>query len=496
MRFKFILFLILITITACKPRNKLNSNEQALSKQILSEEEQLAQEAAQRAEREKQLADSIAKRPKGFRFKEDRSINPQNPPVIIDIQGTSENIRDFKLSDVASSIRYIKLETPSDTSLLWIPPNLSDRILSVYSDDNHILIQNLFGVTRFTMDGKFRELIWKNKSGINVAQNFVSWHPGELFGITPNNPVSLFNGKLYMRFQDGSKGKVQIMNKEIQNEPVLNNPSKQKEAGIDTLVGNKLLSIKEKYMSFRYPLIYGLGQNCWVGIDDSWNSVKAGTLFVVFDNNGDTLCTVANTNKITNWTKTRYRAGEPFTYYYKNHLTFIGQHADTIFRFIPPNRILPVYVLDFGKDKVSFMEGLDPDSDLSQKLMLNSIFETDKYIFIRYTRNNASPANLKNKSVTFYNAIFDKTANKLYHLPGQSFKTKNIGNDIDGGISFWPEFVTPNGSMMMLATGEQIKQYVNSDEFIAKKPSQNQRQKYIDMANNLGNNEIVVMLVK
>ena len=87
----FSFFFILVVFISCNHKNKLNSDEQALSKQILTEEEQLAQEAAQRAEKEKQLADSVAKLPKGFRFKEDRSVDPQNPPVIMDVQGTSDS---------------------------------------------------------------------------------------------------------------------------------------------------------------------------------------------------------------------------------------------------------------------------------------------------------------------------------------------------------------------------------------------------------------------
>ena len=493
----YILFIILITgFTFACTRNRLKTNEKALSKQILTEEEQLAQEAAQRAEKEKQLADSIAKLPKGFRFKEDRSVDSQNPPVIIDVPGTSENIRDFKLSDIASSIKYIKLEAPLDTLLLWTLTNFRDKTSSVISDDNHILIQNVYGVTQFSMDGKFQELVWKNESGIHPYKEYVYWNPQELFGVTPDNPVSLFNGNLYLRFQDGKNNQVQIVVKEVLNDLVLNKPLKQEEPGNDTLVGNKLLTIKEKYMSFKYPIIYGLGENCWVGIDDSWNSVKAGTLFVVFNNNGDTLCTVSNHNQIKNWTKTTVRAGGPFTYYYKNHLTFIGQHADTLFRFIPPNRVLPAYILDFGKDKVGFFEGLDPDSDLSQKLMLYSIFETDNFIFIRYTRNNPGPRNLKNKSVAFYNAIFDKTKNKLYHLQGQSLTPVYLKNDIDGGISFWPEFVTPNGSMMMLVTGKELKEYIKSNEFENNDLTAKQRQEQIDKAQVLKNNDIVVMIVK
>ena len=62
--------------------NKLKSNEKTLGQQILTKEKQRADEEIIRAEREQQLTDSIAKLLQGFRFKEDRSVDLQHPPVV------------------------------------------------------------------------------------------------------------------------------------------------------------------------------------------------------------------------------------------------------------------------------------------------------------------------------------------------------------------------------------------------------------------------------
>jgi hypothetical protein len=299
---------------------------------------------------------------------------------------------------------------------------------------------------------------------------------------------------LYLRFQNGKKGEVQVISQKIQNNMVLQNPSNRPEYKVDTLTGNRLLTIQEEYVSRKYPILFGLDQNCWAGIHNTWNAATLENSFIIFNNEGDTLCAISNPNQVKNWSKSQVRAGEPFAYYYKNQLTYLGQYSDTLFRFIPPNRLLPVYILNLGKDKISFQEGIDPDSDLSQKLMLYSIFETDDYIFIRYTRNNASPANIRNQSVTFYNSIFNKAEKKLYHFPEQSFNPQNLKNDIDGGISFWPEFVTPEGNMMMVITGQKIKQYINSEEFKTNTLPEAQRQKQIKMARELRNTDVIVMI--
>ncbi|MDP3180270.1 MAG: hypothetical protein Q8M67_00450 [Bacteroidota bacterium] len=94
--------LVILTITISCGRNRLKTDEKTLAKQILTVEEQLAHDTELRAEREKQLADSIAKLPKGFRFKEDRSVDLNNPPVVIDIIGNRTNPQKIKLSQLFS----------------------------------------------------------------------------------------------------------------------------------------------------------------------------------------------------------------------------------------------------------------------------------------------------------------------------------------------------------------------------------------------------------
>ena len=74
----------------------------------------------------------------------------------------------------------------------------------------------------------------------------------------------------------------------------------------------------------------------------------------VFSNTGDTLCLLSSAHEVKNRTSPLIADNKPFTWYFKNKLTFLEYYTDTIFRINPPNRMLPAYLLDFGKDKVSF----------------------------------------------------------------------------------------------------------------------------------------------
>ena len=156
---------------------------------------------------------------------------------------------------------------------------------------------------------------------------------------------------------------------------------------------------------------------------------------------------------------------------------------------------MPVYIIDFGVYKFSYKDGFNPNFDLSGKLMLNSLIETNDYLFIRYTQNNDC-LNTRNKNaVKFYNALFSKKEGKLYHLPGFTLLPVGLENDLDGGISFWPEFITPQGEMMKLVSGKVIKDYVNSSEFKSAKISAENRQKQISMASGLKPTDMVVIIV-
>lgn len=484
-----LLFIVLVTLGSCSQnRKKINPDEQELAAQITREEKEKLE-----AEIKKQAIQTIADTfPPGFRFQEDRSVDPKHPPTLIDVLGTQQNIWEFKLSDFASSINYIKLETPSDSFLLWTHPKLSRDDFLIFSDDKSIFVQGLFGLARFNMIGNFRELIWKNESGINE----LSWSPSEFYGITEFNPVSTFNDNLFIRFTDSRSNQINFVKQKVQDKQVFNIPSNYNESEPVTIEGDNLFSIKNGVYDRSFETVFGLSENCWAGMHNTLKSAETRAVITVFSNTGDTLCQFSSANYSKNRTNQLVTENKPFSWYYKNNLTILELYSDTIFRIIPPNRMHPVFILDFGEDKVRFAEGINIHSDLSKKLLPFSIFETEKFIFIRYTRNSAGKKNLENKTVKFYNAVLVKNENQFYHFPNQSLTLKNIQNDLDGGFPFWPEYVTPDGKMLMLVSGKMMKEYVNSIDFKNTVMTEKQRQKQIGMANALSDFDKLVMVVE
>ena len=83
------ILLPLVFSLSCR-NNRLKTNEEELSKDILRQEEE--KEEALKVGREKQDGDTLKLRSKAFRHKEDRIIDQAHPPKIIDIVGNLENI--------------------------------------------------------------------------------------------------------------------------------------------------------------------------------------------------------------------------------------------------------------------------------------------------------------------------------------------------------------------------------------------------------------------
>lgn len=491
-----VLILLMLTVFLSCHHNRLKTNEKELAKEILSQEK--SKKEAEKTAFEKDSSQTKNKPTGSFRRKEIRSVDTQRPPVKIDIMGTVNNTRKLKLSDVAFSIKYVKLQTPPDTLLLYdlffYRPDLDSK---VRSDGEQIIFEGLFGLTRFNMQGEYEETIWKNKTGIRFYGKGMAAYGGkDFFGVPFHIPVSFLNGNLYFTFHDGPTGNGQVMKYKPGTDKKLTIQPQPESPGHSNIPGDTLLN-KNQLSVDRFSCIYGIGADSWAGVNNKWNAGITGTLLVTFSNTGDTICQFKDYDRIVNYSFGEGRNSvELKSYYYNSLLTIKQEYNDTVFRLIPPERLLPVYILDFGKYKFNFMDGFNPNFDLSDKFMLNSLNETNSFLFIRYTQNYDCPNTRKKNSVKFYNSIFDIKESKLYHQPGFTLLPEGLENDLDGGMPFWPEFITPQGEMMKLVSGRVFKDYFSSNEFKRSSVSEEKRQKLMSMASGLGPTDMVVVIVK
>lgn len=490
-----VLILLMLTVLLSCHHNRLKTSEKELVKEIFSEEK--AKKEAEKTASEKESSETKDRFPASFRKKEIRSVDKQRPPVKIDIMGTVNNTRKLKLSDVASSIRYVKLQTPPDTLLLYdlffYRPALDSK---VRSDGQQIIFEGLFGLTRYNMQGEFEETIWKNKAGIRFYGSGAMYGGKDFFGVPFHIPVSFSNGNLYFTFHDGPTGNGQVMKYKPGTDKKLTIQSQPETPGHSNIPGDTLFN-KNQFSEDRFSCIYGIGPDSWAGLNNKWNAGRSGALLVTYNDKGDTLCKFTDYERIANFSFAQTRTAiELETYSYNGQVTLKQEYNDTVFRLIPPDRLLPAFIIDFGEYKFNAMNGLNADFDLSNKYMLNSLHETNDFLFIRYTQNYDCLNTRKKNAVKFYNALFNKKEGKLYHKPGFTLLPEGLENDLDGGIPFWPEFITPQGEMMKLVSGKVMKDYVNSAGFRKSSISEQYRQKQITQASGLRATDMIVVIVK
>ena len=156
-----IFFTGIFLITACH-RNRLKVNEKELTEKILIQEEQMKEAISN----DRLLSDTSARETHSPRYQGDRSVDPLNPPLIIDIAGNLDNIKEIHLSDVFTEIKYRRLQPPPESAF----KNYVG--FRYYLTDNSIIAFNIFGMIHYSRDGRYINTIVKNQfTKIEVTPN-------------------------------------------------------------------------------------------------------------------------------------------------------------------------------------------------------------------------------------------------------------------------------------------------------------------------------------
>ncbi|WP_167612118.1 DUF4933 domain-containing protein [Maribellus sediminis] len=510
---KLILSLLCIVVLfhSCSNKNKLKTDEHSLVKQILTEEEQLAHEQQLRAEREKQLADSLAKLPKGFRFKEERGVDPEHPPMVIDIAGSLENFKSFKLSDFASKIDYIRIEQPEDSVF---HPKMKFNYLML---DDYIVASNLYGIVLYTRKGEFVTNVVCNKS------TGITYQPEKNMITTMSSftrigaGFSLWNegNELFYTYVNNISGQQFIMKLDCSNIPVsmstVNNPETP-----DAIIGkgnidldfnhglpppmvlrkNATTELLDRSRMKQTMSSYRLDNNTYIQF------LSGENMFAIFGNSGDTLATFSKNEQVKNYTKSIMRGVDRgFTYQKNGKHYFRTDYNDTIFQIIPPNRLFPVYVLNLGEHKVEKQDGVDPGVSLEGKIIPSGFAVFNKHIFINFLKDNYDcPNNRRNKLVKKFYGVFDIANEKLELVPADSldYSPNILENDIDGGLPVWPStYNSDKGNEILIPVfGHELKQHVNSDKYLHSNAPEEKKSALKKLSEEVADHERILMVIK
>lgn len=139
------------------------------------------------------------------------------------------------------------------------------------------------------------------------------------------------------------------------------------------------------------------------------------------------------------------------------NIRFYRAVCDTIYTYNSSEKMfIPRYSLFFGKHRSNHNH--NPDTENSDVVMLNSIVETRTHIFMSFYMKKQAPEPFEdttwwdNQLRKFTNlnvyGIYDKKENNLHYLLQPIPKILGLDNDIDNGIPFWPKSASSSGEMI------------------------------------------------
>lgn len=380
--------------------------------------------------------------------------------------------------------------------------------------DNYIVAVNLYGIHLYDKEGRFLRTIVKNDlTGISVDEkrNLILIRDDHT-KIGGGTSVWAKGDNLFYEYSNSITGNNYIMQYDCSQNQTLTNPgfdpeNPQKLTGL----GNVFIDLSDRNTTRQK------GRGMWstnpgsfygemsIFSNDKSNYIKklrGENMMGIFSSHGDTLTTFSKIERVKNYTKSVARGTDSGTQYEKNGtLFFRTSFNDTVFQVIPPNRLLPRFVLNLGKYKTSMLEGMDPGVSLEGKIIPMDWAETNNSIFLTFSKDSYDcPNNRKDKSVKIYHAVYSKQQGKLSIVKSDptNYSPDILKNNIDGGLPVWPRnYMTGKiGEILISVKGNELKSHILTSQFRNSTAPANKKKELTDFANSIHNQDDVLMIVE
>lgn len=189
-----------------------------------------------------------------------------------------------------------------------------------------------------------------------------------------------------------------------------------------------------------------------------------------FNLQGDTLCRFQlNAGKYPTWEELAETPGAFKTSYWnisQDKLTFMIPFCDTVYQLKDSQTVKPLYALHFGKYGIVPAETPKGD-ELDKKVWLKTLYENPKGVFMGlYQKNGRKILNWlgwedEYKPLLTTQAVYLKDTGKTYILPSRE---KGFVNDLDGGLTFWPDGQTDDCLYMIRSVTEMREMVIRTGE--------------------------------
>jgi hypothetical protein len=344
--------------------------------------------------------------------------------LTLDFPSMLENKREITVSQIAENIKYIPLETNSNS--------LIDRIMDAKFTREFIFIKDSKnGLMQFTRDGKFIQKVGMRGKG-----------PGEYLFMR-NFSIDEKNRLIYLQ----SNEKQEILIYSFKGDYLKSIPF--------NLEVYKINWVRDSiFMSFSEPVT---GNEKYV--------------FMELNSNGDTLQTIPNYyhwNYNLPFQRTIVYNNRTDFYLFENRLHFKGWYNDTVYTYNDRDQIVSIYFINLKEYKLPDELRVEKGSKQtnSSRYFWDCVTETRKYIIIKYS-SYFNP--LEETEITTGYIMYNKEDKSGYNIECHDCNEQGFKNDFDGGPLITPDYVN-DSTLFRFIDAWELNQYIKSKEFLESKP--------------------------
>ena len=401
----------------------------------------------------------------GRRYEEIRQADPNNPPEVIDIIGnrTNPSVK-IRLSQLFDKIEYVVIKQTPDT-LRGKPIVCS----------NHIYMMDpIRGIAQFDRQGNFIQYICNSFFPYTDEGNGMLTVNRKQYEISYGATDIYWNeSQLYYKYEDRPNKKVFIMEIDDTFQNIETSGFEYDNDNDKLRLGTVICELSDTIRNVKY-----LGGSILVSAQNA-KRIQETKFFTVMSVKGDTICSFQDFDPIKDYHRGTMRNPDSGDFYLLNGVYNIRQsYNDTVYTFLPPNRLSPKYILDFGDMGIkSSNEGIDIGIRLENKLLCPKLLESDKHLFITYTKDYPCPATAKSGSLKYSRLIYDKERRRMitmYIDKAPDYKDAGwpnalpaeVENDLDGMPFLWPVDITPDGKPYVNIPAKELPKPENRPEFL------------------------------
>lgn len=338
-----------------------------------------------------------------------KEIKKENLVKTIDFSSSLTVEEHINLSNIASSIEYIPLESSEQSWIVSISKIcFTAKNIYVFDKSQKVLLQ-------FNLSGKFKRKIGVQGKG-----------PNEYNSIYNFAVLSLNKGSETIGITDSGTGKILLFDEQ----------------------GDFKFGFKPEVFAVDLEFLND-------GTIVTYMSENSS-----FENDSNSLSFYSQNGKILNTLKTNdvdYDGGTPLIgslTKYKGAVYFYDPAARTVFEVISSKEANESIIIDLG-NKALPLEELGNEGISEKAFGIQSVIESSGYLFTKF-------AYKRHRVAAFYSKKDKKAANVIFNY---DLIDTGFHNDIDGGMPFWPIATTHDGKWVSLFTPLKAKRILNDSYY-------------------------------